>query len=553
MDDRVVRCFAGPLTDLGAHDPSLHGILAAGTYEPAPTRGVTAQFLEHAADYAARYGNVAHFRVMLDDALARLDPPVAPRLVLDIGSGSGNSVLPLLDRFPDAFVVATDISPQLLAILRDHLAAEPRYAGRYALVCVDACEARFRDGVFDLAVGAAILHHVLEPDRVVDACARALVPGGAAIFFEPFELGHAVLHLAYADILREAERRGESTRGLAMVRRLRDDHSTRLTDPGDPRFLELDDKWMFTAGFFDAAARRGGWAECIVHATHASDAPLREMTRVNLRLGMGVDESALPQWAWDRLASYERAFSAQARAALMFEGAIVLRTSPVPRASPELRAGWWYEPHAPGRGFFIELANGRARVVCCHYEPEGAAVWHVAGPASLVEGAMQAPARRMALDEVRAAGPSDDGVLSLRFVSPAQAVIEWAGTTIELAPQHADSPGWRSDGDPAIGGYWIADADHPGVAAAIEALGSRIFVAALLPDGWCMSVATRRSAETFAGEWLEFRGGQALGAAYRAPQAPLARGDARFMRVETGRLVVQLPGGAHALLRRAAG
>jgi len=122
LNEHVASCFAEPLADLGERDPALRGILAPLGYAPGEVRGVTAQFLEHAADYAARYGNVAHFRVMLDDALARLDPPVVPRVVLDIGSGAGNSVLPLLDRFPDAFVVATDISAPLLAILRDHLA-----------------------------------------------------------------------------------------------------------------------------------------------------------------------------------------------------------------------------------------------------------------------------------------------------------------------------------------------------------------------------------------------------------------------------------------------
>ena len=103
-------CWAQPLHDLGDRDPALRGILAPDSYD-APRRGVTAQFLEHADDYHRRYANVAHFRVLLDDALSRLDPPLDARVILDIGSGSGNSVIPLLDRFPAAFVVATDISP----------------------------------------------------------------------------------------------------------------------------------------------------------------------------------------------------------------------------------------------------------------------------------------------------------------------------------------------------------------------------------------------------------------------------------------------------------
>ena len=210
--------FTVPLRDLGDETPAWRGILAPVDAPREAPAGVTAQFLEHAADYHERYANVAHFRPLLDDAFARLERPPAPRTILDIGSGSGNSVIPLLDRFPDAFVVATDISAPLLAILRDHLAANERYRGRFALVAVDAVDAPLRRASFDLAVGAAILHHVLAPERVVDACRVALRAGGVAVFLEPFEMGHAVLSLAYAGIVDEARRRGEDGPGLGMVR-----------------------------------------------------------------------------------------------------------------------------------------------------------------------------------------------------------------------------------------------------------------------------------------------------------------------------------------------
>src|SRR5207248_9280280 len=93
-----------------------------------------------------------------------------PKIVIDIGSGSGNSVIPLADRFPDADIVATDISPQLLAILRDFLQRRTEDTRRFSLVCVDAASARYNEGVADLIVGAAILHHILDPARVLATC-----------------------------------------------------------------------------------------------------------------------------------------------------------------------------------------------------------------------------------------------------------------------------------------------------------------------------------------------------------------------------------------------
>ena len=177
--------FAAPPRHLGAENPVFRGIVSPQG-ETGEKIGVTDQFLENAAEYHRRYSDVGHFRQLIDRALAGLGDIGDPEVILDIGSGSGNSVIPLLDRFPQAFVLATDISPQLLAILRDYLEARPQYAGRYALACMDATNNRFRAGVFDLAVGAAILHHLIEPQRVVQVCERALKPGGAAIFFEPF-------------------------------------------------------------------------------------------------------------------------------------------------------------------------------------------------------------------------------------------------------------------------------------------------------------------------------------------------------------------------------
>ena len=312
----------------------------------------------------------------------------------------------------------------------------------------------------------------------------------------------------------------------------------RRVDLDDPRIVELDDKWMFTPAFFEGAARSGRWSECIVYPTHAIETPLRDQTRVNLRLGMQLDESALPGWVWDRLAQVERSFSAAARRELAFEGAAVMRVSPVAIA-PEGRAGWWYEPAAPGRGFFVAIENGHASVVCCHYDDAGRAVWHCAGPGRLEEGRMSDVTR-----------PPSATALSIDLAHPGRATLEWNGVRLALEPQHPGSPGSTGTATGGMGGTWVEDSDRPAVGAAVEDLGARLFAALLLPDGWCMSVATRRGADAYAGEWLRFSGGQSLTGAYRAPGAPEHAGEAHLVRTETDRLVVRLPDGTHRVLRR---
>jgi len=538
------RWFAEPMRHLGDDDPALRQIFAPVEGADSLPIGVTAQFLDHAPDYHARYANVAHFRVLIDDALATLDPPLAPRTILDIGSGSGNSVIPLLERFRDAFVVATDISAPLLAILRDELAARPDCTGRYALVRLDADHARYRAGAFDLIVGAAILHHVLDPDHIVDDCEAALRPGGAAIFFEPFELGHALLHLAYRDILAEATRRDDRAPGFAMLRQLAEDYAARAAvDAVDA----LDDKWMFTRGFFEQAAKRRAWSECRIYATHDTEAPLTHQTRVNLRLGMGLEPSTLPDWAWLRLGEHERALSSGARREAMFEGAVVLRRSSVERLTP-VCAGWWFDRQAPGQGYFVEKDGDNGRIVCCVYDVDGRPVWH-AGLASALRGAMMSTTTAFALSDPPGA-EARGHELALDFVGEDTALLRWTGMERRLALQHPGSPGWAASSASALGGCWIEDDDRPAIATAIEYLDHHVFAALLTSDGWCIASATRRGPDHYAGEWLRFTGGQTIDGPYRAPGPPERLGDARLWWTASGRLLIETPDAHQHVMRR---
>ncbi|HEX8009488.1 MAG TPA: class I SAM-dependent methyltransferase, partial [Casimicrobiaceae bacterium] len=158
----LASVFAEPLVDLGAENPDFAGVYAPRSSLGAAKVGVTSQFLENAESYHRAYFDTGYWNFLLGNALAAAGNPAAPRRIIDIGSGSGNSVIPLADRFPHAEILATDISPQLLAILREFLRKRSDGAQRFGLVCVDAMAANYRPGVADLAVGAAILHHILE-------------------------------------------------------------------------------------------------------------------------------------------------------------------------------------------------------------------------------------------------------------------------------------------------------------------------------------------------------------------------------------------------------
>jgi ubiquinone/menaquinone biosynthesis C-methylase UbiE len=317
--------FAEPLVDLGSQTREFAGIHAPRSSVGATKVGVTAQFLENAEQYHRAYFDTSYWNFLLGNALAAARIDGAPRRIIDIGSGSGNSVIPLADRFPDAEIVATDISPQLLAILRDFLRKRADSDSRFGLVCVDAMQARYQPEVADLAVGAAILHHILEPERVLAACFHALMPGGWAIFFEPFEAGNALLKFTYRRIFAQASEGERGAPGFRFIEHMLEDYKRRERPRTDPTYRDLDDKWMFTRTYFDRLRAEQGWGELVTYALNVSPTGLRDQATVHLRLGAGLTADALPEWAWSVIDEADASISEDLRHELGQEGAILLR------------------------------------------------------------------------------------------------------------------------------------------------------------------------------------------------------------------------------------
>jgi len=483
--------FREPLRDLGEDDPGLAGIFTP-VAERGPPKGVTAQFLEDAASYHARYANVGWFREVIERGLSDAGAARATR-ILDIGSGSGNSVIPLLDLYPEAFVVATDASAPLLAILRDFVASRPAYRGRCGFVRMDVTRDRFRPAAFDLAVGASILHHLREPQRALRACASALRPGAIALFLEPFETGHGVLRIAYRRIIAEAARRKLDGPGFDVLRRMVQDHEARLRDKRDPIFEVLDDKWFFTRAWFEAAAASGEWDDLRIRGTHQGARPMRDFAVTELRLTSAIGEESLPAWAWEILREHDEAFSSDGRNDLLFEGAVTLRRTARAVETAVPRTGWWWNPAESGRGCFVEFDGESARGVWCRYADDGEPRWSV-----------------VAAQEIDRSGAPDELTVGL------------AGAPRVLEPQH------REAARDARSGWYVEQSPDRTISIVIECVGPRIAAALLDGAEWSFGVGARESGERFAGEWLRFSGGPRDTGPYRAPRAPRELGKLRL-------------------------
>lgn len=321
----IANVFSVPLIDLGDNDARFSGILSPAPELERSRVGITEQFLEDAESYHQRFSNTDYFKSLIAGALD--DAPLGTRtpLILDLGSGSGNSVWPCLEIFPAGQVVATDLSPNLLAILRDHASTLGNDRQRLNVVCMDATQDYFVPDSFDFVVGAAILHHLIEPDAALASICRALKPGGQALFFEPFENGNAILTLAYQDIISQAESKSIREDVLAFLNGMVEDFRLRMAiHPGEPHFEELDDKWIFTRHWFERVAQSCGFRKLSIQPLHDLDQPFTNQTRANLNMGLGLPPEVLPDWAWETLSRFDNAFSRDLRADLMIEGRVIL-------------------------------------------------------------------------------------------------------------------------------------------------------------------------------------------------------------------------------------
>ncbi len=109
---------------------------------------------------------------------------------LEIGSGTGYFALNLLQLGLVERVIATDISPGMLAALET---SAQRLRLEVTTACTDAETLPFADHSFDLVFGHAILHHIPDLGRAFGEFQRVLRPGGALIFCgEPSRYGDRI-------------------------------------------------------------------------------------------------------------------------------------------------------------------------------------------------------------------------------------------------------------------------------------------------------------------------------------------------------------------------
>jgi SAM-dependent methyltransferase len=230
-------------------------------------------------------------------------------------------------------VVASDLSLPLLRSLKQTL-AESYNDKRCYVMQLNAEELLFEDQQFDLVVGAAILHHLFDPEKALSETCRVLKPGGIALFFEPFEIGHQFISLALKELISRNSclELGSTIENqipedvLGVFRALCHDFEVRKgSNKTDPIFLSIDDKWLFTRSWLERVRIRCGFDRLTIYDLYPMEPLVTNQVNSFLRLKIGKSLSPLPLWVLDYLREMDSHFSADARIELITEGGIVLQ------------------------------------------------------------------------------------------------------------------------------------------------------------------------------------------------------------------------------------
>jgi len=320
--------FKGELFDLGTSDPRWEGIYSAVKDPTSIEKFIHEQFLNSAEVYARRYSGVEYFQTLICQSFDQLgwnSERLSDLNVLDIGSGAGNSIIPLLRLCKNSEVIASDLSVPLLAILKKSL-QEQNLATHCKLVQMNAEELDFHPNSFDLVLGAAILHHLFSPQKVIQACARILKPHGVAIFYEPFENGNAMMKVIYRTLLEHP--RGWLIRpGLRrFFKEMKDGlHLLKGRDKSGEIFQRLDDKWLFTKEYFKELGKQSGFTQTQIYPIHGFENMFEVQVKSHLRLGRDTGPERLCGWAWEKIRQFDQDFSEDMKKDLLIEGCIMFR------------------------------------------------------------------------------------------------------------------------------------------------------------------------------------------------------------------------------------
>ena len=293
-------------------------------------RGITERYLVNSEEDFNQYKNYDYPYIVIKKIIQEEGLNISNANVLDLCSGFGNTVIPLMLDFPKTNVLASDLSEGMLRILiREAIRVDVNHRLE-ALVC-NAQESIWRPSSVDLVIGGAALHHMIDPALTITASISALKKGGRAFFIEPMEAGHCIFSLALLEINGLAEMNDvryksafDFLNGIIKDIDARTHHDTRSVDF---HWEDLDDKWVFSRKYLDDIAKKNG-STLKIYPLHSGNNPFYSQAAVCLSSYAKLKfPECLPNKALEILNKYDAIFSSGGHSDIQIEAALVFQKS----------------------------------------------------------------------------------------------------------------------------------------------------------------------------------------------------------------------------------
>ena len=191
------------------------------------------------------------------------------------------------------------------------------------------------------------------------------------------------------------------------------------------------------------------------------------------------------------------------------------------------QSGWWWNANEGGRGYFIEVKNGRHFTASYLYDNSGNPLWYVTGPSNVsgssLPGTLGAYSGGQSLTGAYKlpAGPNSAGNVSFSFSDSTHGTITWPGgmvpiTRYEIAGGSLSlpSPSFK----PETGWWW--NAGEGGRGFSIEVQGDNLFIGGFMYDAsgnpvWYVSAGKMTTPSLYRGNWIQYQNGQPMGGAFK--------------------------------------
>ena len=224
----------------------------------------------------------------------------APKL-LEIGCGSGNITLGLVESGTFQHVIASDISLEFLRLARSRF---PEGQEDISFYQADANVLPFAPKSFEVIIGNSVLHHFIDYQTTISSCFEMLGESGIAIFGEPIFDG--VAHSAYlaglmAELMQREPADGDRKSDLDALNNIANVINTKLElAKNRERLAKIEDKWMFRIDDMRKLAEEIGFSRLEFRGLGHFNPEMVRASRfaANFMIGRGVSKQAIERYAF---------------------------------------------------------------------------------------------------------------------------------------------------------------------------------------------------------------------------------------------------------------